>query len=53
VQEAPFASEATGKRFDWSQETITLAGLPLKVKAAHMKLSHSLMPFVRVYFREN
>src|SRR5260370_912023 len=39
-------------QFDWSQETITLQGLPLTVKAAHMKLSHSRMPFVRVYFRE-
>jgi len=39
-------------QFDWSHETITLAGLPLMVKAAHMKLSHSRMPFVRVYFRE-
>ena len=28
-------------QFDWSHETITLAGLPLTVKAAHMKLSHS------------
>jgi hypothetical protein len=37
---------------DWSHETITLAGLPLTVKAAHMKLSNSRMPFVRVYFRE-
>ena len=27
-------------------------GLPLTVKAAHMKLSHSRMPFVRAYFRE-
>jgi transposase len=26
--------------------------LPLVIKAAHMKLSHSRMPFVRVYFRE-
>ena len=34
-------------QFDWSHETITLAGLPLTVKAAHMKLSHSRMPFVR------
>src|SRR4051812_16716295 len=33
-------------------ETITLQGLPLTVKAAHMKLSHSRMPFVRTYFRE-
>src|ERR1700733_10780502 len=39
-------------QFDWSHETITLAGLPLTVKAAHMKLSHSRMPFVCVYFRE-
>ena len=39
-------------QFDWSHEMITLQGLPLTVKAAHMKLSHSRMPFVRVYFRE-
>jgi transposase len=39
-------------QFDWSHETITLRGLPLTVKAAHMKLSHSRMPFVRVYVRE-
>jgi DNA replication protein DnaC/transposase len=39
-------------QFDWSYETITLQGLPLTIKAAHMKLSHSRMPFVRVYFRE-
>src|SRR5436190_1546331 len=34
-------------QFDWSHETITLQGLPLMIKAAHMKLSHSRMPFVR------
>ena len=39
-------------QFDWSHETITLRGLPLTVKAAHMKLSYSRMPFVRTYFRE-
>ena len=39
-------------QFDWSHETITFQGFPLTVKAAHMKLSHSRMPFVRVYFRE-
>jgi hypothetical protein len=38
-------------QFDWSHETITLQGLPLTVKAAHMKLSHSRVPFVRVYLR--
>jgi hypothetical protein len=39
-------------QFDWSHETITLQGLPLMIKAAHMKLSYSRMPFVRAYFRE-
>jgi len=39
-------------QFDWSHETITLQGLPLTIKVAHMKLSHSRMPFVRAYFRE-
>src|ERR1700745_2010792 len=39
-------------QFDWSHEAITLQGLPLMIKAAHMKLSHSRMPFVRTYFRE-
>jgi transposase len=39
-------------QFDWRHETITLQGLPLMIKAAHMKLSHSRMPFVRAYFRE-
>src|ERR1700716_1271214 len=39
-------------QFDWSHETITFQNLPLTIKAAHMKLSHSRMPFVRVYFRE-
>jgi transposase len=39
-------------QFDWSHETITYQGFPLMVKAAHMKLSYSRMPFVQVYFRE-
>jgi transposase len=39
-------------QFDWSHETITLQGLPLTIKAAHMKLAYSRMPFVRGYFRE-
>ena len=41
-------SSSTGAK----PETITLQGLPLMIKAAHMKLSHSRMPFVRAYFRE-
>src|ERR1700683_5313475 len=39
-------------QFDWSHETITLQGLPLTIKAAHMKLSHSRMPFVRALSRD-
>ena len=39
-------------QFHWSHETITLQNLPLTIKAAHMKLSHSRMPFVRAIFRE-
>lgn len=39
-------------QFDWSHETIPLAGPPLMIKVAHMTLSHSRMPFVRAYFRE-
>ena len=39
-------------QFDWSHEAITLQGLPLTIKAAHMKLAYSRMPFVRGYFRE-
>jgi transposase len=38
-------------QFEWSHETITLQGLPVTIKAARMKLSHSRMPFVRAYFR--
>ena len=47
--EMSFAPEEA-YQFDWSHETITLQNLPLTIKAAHMKLSHSRMPFVRVYF---
>jgi hypothetical protein len=42
-------------QFDWSHETITLQGLPLTVKAAHMKLSHSRMAMLKrthAYCRE-
>ncbi len=39
-------------QFDWSHETVTLQGLPLVIKAAHTKLSHSRMPFVRTYSPE-
>jgi transposase len=39
-------------QFDWSHEAIELAGLPLTVKVAQMRLAWSRMPFVRAYFRE-
>ena len=39
-------------QFDWSHDAIELAGLPMTVKAAHMRLSFSRMPFVRAYPRE-
>jgi len=39
-------------QFDWSHEVILLRGLPVTVKAAHVRLCHSRMLFVRVYPRE-
>ena len=39
-------------QFDWSHDAIELAGLPVTVKAAHMRLAFSRMPFVRAYPRE-
>jgi len=39
-------------QFDWSHEVIVLNGATVTVKAAHMRLCHSRMPFVRAYPRE-
>jgi transposase len=39
-------------QFDWSHEVVLLSGMPLTVKAAHVRLCHSRLPFVRVYPRE-
>ena len=39
-------------QFDWSHDAIEMAGLPMTVKVAHMRLSFSRMPFVRAYPRE-
>ena len=39
-------------QFDWSHDAIEMAGLPMIVKVAHMRLSFSRMPFVRAYPRE-
>ena len=40
-------------QFDWSHETVLMNGVTMVVKAAHMRLCHSRMPFVRVYARES
>jgi transposase len=39
-------------RFDWSHEVVVLNGATVTVKAAHMRLCHSRMLFVRAYPRE-
>src|SRR6266404_747918 len=39
-------------QFDWSHEVVLLSGATVIVKAAHVRLCHSRMPFVRVYPRE-
>jgi transposase len=39
-------------QFDWSHEVVLLGGVTVIVKAAHVRLCHSRMPFVRTYPRE-
>src|SRR4029077_5342496 len=39
-------------QFDWSHEVVLLNGVTVTVKAAHVRLCHSRMMFVRVYPRE-
>ncbi len=39
-------------QFDWSHEVVTLAGVDIKIYAAHFRLCHSRKPFVVVDFRE-
>jgi len=39
-------------QFDWSHEIVLLDGATVTVKAAHVRLCHSRMPFVRAYPRE-
>jgi len=39
-------------QFDWSHEVVVLSGVTAMVKAAHVRLCHSRMMFVRVYPRE-
>ena len=39
-------------QFDWSHEVVVLNGVTVIVKAAHVRLCHSRMMFVRAYPRE-
>jgi len=39
-------------QFDWSHEVVLLNGVTVMVKAAHVRLCHSRMLFVRCYPRE-
>src|ERR1700675_411623 len=39
-------------QFDWSHEVVLLSGVTVLVKAAHVRLCHSRMLFVRAYPRE-
>src|SRR5436309_5947182 len=39
-------------QFDWSHEAVLLSGVTVIIKAAHVRLCHSRMLFVRVYPRE-
>ena len=39
-------------RFDWSPEDVEIAGLPVRVKVAHMRLCASRPVYVRAYPRE-
>ena len=42
----------TVPQFDWSHEIVPLNGVTVTVKAAHARLCHSRMLFVRAYLRE-
>jgi transposase len=39
-------------QFDWSEEWIVLDGVAFKVQVAHVRLSHSRMPYIRAYPRQ-
>ena len=40
-------------QFDWSHEDVEIAGQPMRVKAAHVRLCSSRAVYVRVYPRES
>jgi transposase len=39
-------------QFDWSHDIVVINGVTMTVKVAHVRLSHSRMPFIRAYPRE-
>lgn len=39
-------------QFDWSHEDVEIAGKPMRVKVAHVRLCASRAPYVRAYPRE-
>jgi len=39
-------------QFDWSHEVVVIDGVTTMAKVAHVRLSHSRMPFLRAYPRE-
>ena len=39
-------------QFDWSHEKVELGGMPMTVKVAHLRLSHSRRFYIRAYPRE-
>jgi hypothetical protein len=47
--QSPAARFAPGQayQFDWSHEIVLLSGVTVTVKAAHVRLCHSRMLFVR------
>lgn len=47
-----YFAPAEAYQFDWSQETVELAGVVQTVKAAHFRLCYSRLSFVIVYPRE-
>ena len=47
-----FFAPGDAYQFDWSHEIVLISGVTVTVKAAHVRLCHSRMMFVRTYPRE-
>ncbi len=50
--EAATIASANTYHFDWSHEDFEIAGKPMRVKVAHIRLCWSRMAFRRIYPRE-